>query len=309
MQRPSRNRRNAVNEPQTGIFAEGTPHQIFLEFELHAGAAPRELPGRALALAAPPGGEQVVAFGPRLAASLAAAPMPDAAFAFAPVNGLEGHAAPATQRDLFVWLHGSQRDELFARALAWRDALAGCAALAAEAHGFRFRDGRDLTGFEDGTANPQGEARHAVALIDAGCCAGGSFLLAQRWIHDLAGFAALPVADQERVIGRTKADSVELTGAAMPADSHVSRTDLKRDGQAVRIYRRSSPVGGVSDAGLYFLAFSAEVERYRQLLASMFGVVGDGRRDRLLSFSRPISGSFFYAPPREALALAFGDGD
>ena len=298
---------------QTGIFAEGTEHHIFLEFDVpaqdNAGAAPMQLPGRALAQEAPPDGQQVVAFGPRLAAAAAIAPMPEQDFTFAPIDGIDGCAAPATPRDLFVWLHGNRRDELFARALQWRDTLAGCAVLAAEAHGFRFRDNRDLTGFVDGSANPKGDARYPVALIESGPCAGGSFVFTQRWVHDLAGFNALAVAEQERVIGRTKADSVELTGNAMPPDSHVSRTDIRRDGTGVKIYRRSSPVGGVGDAGLYFLAFSAEVERYRMLLASMFGTAGDGLRDRLLSWSRPTSGSFFYAPPPAGLNHAFRNGN
>ena len=299
-------------EHQTSIFLEGTEHHIFLEFDVPAlengGTVPLRLPGRTLALAAPPGGGQVVAFGPRLAGALAIAQTPERDFSFAPIKGLDGHVAPATQRDLFLWLHGNRRDELFACALQWRDALTGCATLAAQAHGFRFRDSRDLTGFVDGSANPRGEARYPVALIDAGPCAGGSFVFAQRWVHDLAGFNALPVAEQERVIGRTKADSVELEGDAMPADSHVSRTDIKRDGAALKLYRRSSPVGGIEDAGLYFLAFSAEVERYRLLLASMFGATGDGLRDRLLSWSRPVSGSFFYAPPPADLERAFRNG-
>lgn len=113
-----------------------------------------------------------------------------------------------------------------------------------------------------------------VALVDAVPHAGGSFIMAQRWIHDLAGFGALPVADQERVIGRTEADSIELTGNAMPPDSHVSRTDIKHGGEAVKIYRRSSPVGRVADAGLYFLAFSADPDRFRWLLESMYGLAG-----------------------------------
>lgn len=290
---------------QPGIFQEGTQHHVFLEFALRG--APGVLPGGALAAAGIDAGHQVIAFGPALCDALGAIAAPEHDFGFESLDGKDGMHAPATQRDLFVWLHGDRRDELFARALAWRDALAGVADIAHEDHGFLFRDSRDLTGFVDGSANPKAEARMAAALVDAGEHAGGSFVLAQRWVHDLAGFAGLTVHEQERVIGRTKPDSVELTGDAMPPDSHVSRTDLKRDGRPVKIYRRSSPVGGVRDAGLYFLAFSADVARFRWLLDSMFGRTGDGLRDRLLGWSRPVTGSFFYAPPQATLPVAFSD--
>ena len=288
-----------MDRHQPGIFREDGSHHIFLEFAVHG--APTRVPCRALDPAPIKAGNEVVAFGPGLVGGLAAINAPETMQAFVAVEGIDGLSAPATQQDLFVWVHGEQRDEVFARALAWRDTLAGWAEIVREEHGFRFRDNRDLTGFVDGTANPKDDARLAAALLGSGDHAHGSFVLAQRWVHDLAGFAALRVADQERVIGRTKPDSIELTGDEMPRDSHVSRTDLERDGQAVKIFRRSAPVGGVRDPGLYFLAFSADINRFHWLLESMFGLAGDGRHDRLLGFSRPVSGSFFYAPPIDAL--------
>ena len=283
---------------QKGIFQEGAPHHIVLELELAAAADARaRLPGRRLIEAPVPDGSQVVAFGP---GALGSAPGTPASLG--PFQGYAGeHTAPATQADAFIWLHGHRRDELFARAIEWRDTLAPHAAIVREEQGFMFRDSRDLTGFVDGTANPKGDARRQSALIDEGPHRGGSFVLAQRWVHDLVGFGRLDIDDQERVIGRTKADSIELTGDAMPPDSHVSRTDLP----GASIYRRSMPVGGVGDAGLFFLAFSADQGRFVRLLDSMFGRSEDGRHDRLLGYSRPVSGSFYYAPPAAALAEAF----
>lgn len=273
---------------QDGIFSEDVDHHVFLEFSLRE--REKTLPRTELAVAPVDGGAQVVAFGPKLA---------DVPLAgFSTVDGLAGLTAPGTQQDIFVWLHGLGRDELFARALAWRDALAPVAEVAFENHGFKFRDSRDLTGFVDGTANPKDDARHAAALT----ADGGSFVLGQRWVHDLGRFAALTVGDQERVFGRTKPDSVELTGDAMPEDSHVSRTDLP----GTKIWRRSAPVGGVRDPGLFFLAFGADVERFQTLLHSMFGLTGDGLHDRMLRFSKPITGSFYYAPPAATLASVFG---
>ncbi len=284
---------------QPGIFVEGSSHHIFLEFVFPD--PPRRLPCRDLADNPLEAGEEVVAFGPKLAAGLANLPHPAGFRPFATIGGIDGFTAPATQHDLLVWLHGEERDELFARALAWRDAMAALANIAREDHGFTFRDSRDLTGFIDGTANPKAEDRLEAALASRGPEAGGSFVFAQRWLHDLVAFGALSERDQERVIGRTKPDSIELTGDAMPKDSHVSRTDISREGLAVKIYRRSAPAGGVRDAGLYFLAFSADIDRFDWLLQSMFGLSGDGRRDRLLGYSRPVSGSYFYAPPLDSL--------
>lgn len=297
--RPSSATLCSMNRHQPGIFADDSSHHIFLEF-----AAPdptSKLPCRTLVERPMEAGWEVVAFGPELIAGLADMSSPPGMRGFSAIQGIEGFTSPATQHDLLVWLHGNRRDELFVRALAWRDALASVANVAREDHGFRFRDSRDLTGFVDGTANPKADARLDAALVGNGDHAGGSFVLAQRWVHDLTRFSALAVGDQERVIGRTKPDSVELTGDAMPRDSHVSRTDITRDGKAVKIYRRSAPSGGIRDPGLYFLAFSADLDRFDWLLQSMFGLSGDARRDRLLSYSRPVSGSYFYAPPLDAL--------
>ena len=140
---------------QTGIVQDDSSHHIFLEFAVRG--APAALPGRALAMASVPDGAQVLAFGAGLSRSLAEVPAPEGIADFTAIEGAEGLSAPATQRDLFIWLQGERRDELFARALAWRDALIEVADLATEEHGFRFRDSRDLTGFVDGSANPKGD--------------------------------------------------------------------------------------------------------------------------------------------------------
>ena len=281
---------------QPGIFLQGASHHIFLEFD--CAEPPARLPGGDLLAE---DGSQVIAFGKRLADHLAGFAPPPGMRDFKTVAGARGFHAPGSQRDLFIWLQGDVRDELFATALAWRDALAPVAELAADNQGFLFRDSRDLTGFVDGSGNPKGDARAAAALIGEGPHAGGSFVFAQRWVHNLRAFGALPVADQERVIGRTKPDSVEFTPDIMPSDAHVARTDLP----GTKIYRRSTPVGGVRDAGLFFLAFSADLKRYRILLDSMFGLAGDRRTDRLLNYTTPTSGGYYYAPPATDLRAAF----
>ena len=271
-----------MNTPQPGIFADTEPLQLALEF-----AAPGlDAAGLAAVLGAL-GGDGVLALGARayrrLGGEAAVADMP----------ALEG--AANTPRDLLVWLQGPRRDRHFDTARAVERALGGGCAL--EVAGFVYRDSRDLTGFVDGTANPKGAAARAAALVPEGAPgAGGSHVLTQKWRHDIAAFGALPVAEQERTIGRTKADSIELAGDAMPADSHVSRVDARRGGVPQTLYRRSFPYGGLAEHGLYFLAFACEAARFELLLRRMFGAAEDGIRDRLANFSAALSGAFWFAP-------------
>jgi putative iron-dependent peroxidase len=163
-----------------------------------------------------------------------------------------------------------------------------------------YRDSRDLTGFVDGTENPPVEEAHDVAIVPSGQKgAGGSHVVAMRWVHDLTSFHALTRAEQEGTIGRTKPDSVELDDK--PATAHISRVVIEEDGEELEIYRRSVPYGRVAELGLYFIAFSADPSRYHKMLARMFGTTSDGVHDRLTDFTRPVSGSFYFAPSLDAL--------
>lgn len=303
----------AMTNAQTGIFFEGTRHHYFLEYVLETDATPADLRTAlrkaidAVARAAhgtPP--ELVIAFGPQAWILLSPDGSPEHLRSFAPIEGPEGMHAPATQHDVFIWVHGDRVDEVFLAALQVHREIAPLARLMLEEPGFVFRDKRDLSGFVDGSANAEGEDRLPIALIPGGeACAGGSYVLGMRWIHDLASFHALSEAEQERVIGRTKPDSVEFDDDEMPPDSHVARTDRKRDGVAQKLYRRSTPIGSVDAHGLYFLAFACDPSRFEFLLESMYGVDG-GPTDRLLQFSKPTTGSFFFAPSRNDLAALIG---
>ncbi|MEE8468141.1 MAG: Dyp-type peroxidase [Planctomycetota bacterium] len=296
-------------KPQPAIFTEGSSHHYFLEFDVPPHA---ELSGliRGLQEALAPVGAAtaghepvvVVGFGDALWRRWAPSSCPDQLRAFQPIQGVGQHRAPATQHDLWFWIHGDHIDENLARALHVGRALQGAASLALEERGFTHRDSRDLTGFIDGTANPTGDERQLVALVPDGTPgAGGSFVLAQRWVHDLQAFWALPTAEQERVIGRTRPESVEFEGDAMPADSHVSRTDIEHDGVSQKLYRRSAPFGTVREQGLYFLGFACDPGRFEAILSSMFGTSGDGEHDRLIEYSKPTSGAFYFAPSQSDL--------
>jgi putative iron-dependent peroxidase len=297
-----------MTTPQPGIFLEGSRFHHALEYTVPAAVA-SDAVGPALKAAFGGGAEvgRVVAFGHALWARLAPARMPMGFVDFEAIEGWDGTGSPATQADLFVWLHGVGHDEVFEAALAVHRALAPVASLNLDLPGFVYRDARDLTGFIDGTANPKGDDRLAAALVPQGAPgAGGAFVLGQRWVHDLEAFARLPVAEQERVIGRTKPDSIELEGEAMPPDSHVSRTDVSLDGVAQKIYRRSFPYGTAAEQGLYFLAFSCGIERFAIQLARMFGTSDDGLHDRLTAFTRPVTGSYWFAPSVQGLAEVMG---
>jgi putative iron-dependent peroxidase len=289
---------------QTGIFSEGSVAHYALEFNVASGNALAAALRQARTDAAEVSGTQVVtAFSGPAWQSLGGT-SPEGLRPFEKIGAAPGPVAPATQRDVLFWLHGAAHDDVFDAALAVGRAMAPVATPALDLRGFVYHDSRDLTGFVDGSANPKGDARQDAALISDGPGAGGAFVLSQQWIHDLDSFNALDVSEQEGVIGRTKPDSIELEGDAMPADSHVSRTDVKIGGVAMKIYRRSFPYGSVGAKGLYFLSFARDIARFDVQLQRMYGVSGDGLRDRVTEFSAAVTGSYWFAPSEEDLAAA-----
>jgi putative iron-dependent peroxidase len=178
--------------------------------------------------------------------------------------------------------------------------LGGIATVSEETSSWPYQHDRDLTGFIDGTENPPVDEAAGVAVVPDGPGAGGSHVVAMRWVHDLAAFHRLAVAEQEATIGRTKPDSVELD--AKPPTAHISRVVIEEDGEELEIYRRSAPYGRVQELGLYFVAFSADRTRFDKMLARMFGTAGDGVHDHLTDFTKPVSGSYYFAPSLEAIA-------
>jgi len=289
-------------KPQSGIFVEGNPAHFVLEFSLKAATRKAELRSALRdARHQDDAGVAVVTAYSQDAWRMLTSQDPEG-----PRNFTALGDAPATQRDILVWAHGGDHDDVFDTIRAIGRALAPVAEIALDLRGFVYRDSRDLTGFIDGTANPKDDARLEAALIPSGPATGGAYVLTQQWIHDLDAFGALDVTEQERVIGRTKPDSIELEGAAMPPDSHVSRTDVTVDGVTQTIYRRSFPYGSVATHGLYFLAFARDIDRFDVQLRRMYGVSGDGVRDRLTDYSRAVTGSYWFAPSADALDRALG---
>ena len=215
---------------QIGIFDETPTHHFFLEYVLADGADIGRV-ARCVSNLQRTGdpARRVLAFGTGLARRLFDEALPADFSDFEPIDGVR-RKVPATPRDLWVWVHADNSSDALDAMLAVQAAVRDCFRLALDVAGFRYHDSRDLTGFVDGSANPKGDAQHAAALVQTGPAAAGSIVFTQCWEHDLAAFHALAENEQERVIGRTKPDSIELQGDEMPPDSHVSRTDLKVDG-------------------------------------------------------------------------------
>ena len=294
--------------PQAGIFAEGRTHFYYLEYQLHPEAATqdvRQALRSALAVKGEEASETVVAFGNDAWNRLNPTWHPEGFQAFSALAGVAGASVPSTQRDVLFWIQSGRRDVTMQVVLAIHSFMHAVGALQLDLAGFQYLDSRDLIGFIDGTANPKEDKAREAALIPEGKPgAGGAFVLSQQWVHNLPAFHTLSQSEQEQVVGRTKPDSIEFEGEAMPPTAHVSRTDYKENGKALKIFRRSAPYGTVKEHGLYFLAFSCELRRFQVLLERMFGASGDGFSDKLIRYSKPVTSSYWFAPSREALIQA-----
>ncbi|MGB1091876.1 MAG: Dyp-type peroxidase [Oceanobacter sp.] len=295
--------------PQIGIFTQGSTQYYYLEYQIDWSKPLADI--RAALKAAVQQNlptNLVVAFGQQAWSQLVAEQpdsisMPEGLCDFAPIESRDGYVLPSTQSDLFFWIHSGRTDDNFDRVQSIATAMEGFAELVLDLPGFCYHDSRDLSGFVDGSANPKTDStRLEAALIPEGKPgAGGAFVLGQKWIHNLKAFHQMPVKEQEGVIGRTKPDSIELEGDDMPENSHVSRTDAKVDGVAMKMWRRSAPFASASEKGLFFLAFACELRRYEVLLERMYGLAEDGVRDRLIEFSTPVRSSYWFAPSLEDL--------
>jgi putative iron-dependent peroxidase len=286
--------------PQAGIFALGTSSHAYLELDLEPGVPPSAL-ATALANLREPrttiGGVNLVSgFRPELWREQLGMPAPADTRGFEePLVGPDGFAMPATQHDALLWLAGSAYDVVFDEARGAIAALADVAVPAAETSSWPYRRDRDLTGFQDGTENPSLARASEVALVAPGQPgAGGSVLLLQRWAHDAAAWEALAIADQERAMGRTKRDSLELD--PRPENSHVARTDQDDFGE---IFRRNMPYGTVTEHGTMFVGFACEQVRLQRMLENMAGL--HGPRDELTHYTAPLSGAYYFVPAVAAI--------
>jgi porphyrinogen peroxidase len=225
-----------------------------------------------------------------------------------PFPGFAGsrHTAVATDGDLLLHLRAHRLDLCFELAQRLMERFAGDARVVDEVHGFRSFDERDLLGFVDGTENPEGaDALAAVVVGDEDpTFAGGSYVVVQKYLHDLAAWDALAIEEQERAIGRTKLSDLELPDDVKPANSHVALTTIvDDDGEEHQIVRFNMPFGsvGAGEFGTYFIGYARSPDVIEQMLTNMFVGKPPGNYDRILDFSTAVTGNLFFVPTIDML--------
>lgn len=292
-----------MSSPQASIFAEMCQHQWYVHLSREGEASQeadldhiRSVLSQAVSDSQAKGINLVVGFGPELLADLGG-DVPADFQRFETVKSIDGSGKEAigTQEELLLWMNSPQIDDVWKTQYDARTALSGHMSVARETITFIYRNSLDMTGFIDGTGNPKPEEEHQVALVPEGeVAAGGSFILAQRWVHDLEGWNQMSLSDQEKAIGRTKADSTRLEH--QEDYSHLSHVEETEDGRIDEIMRRSTPYAfHDGTVGLYFMAFSRKQEILRNMLDAMYGREGQPR-DKLTDYSNPASGSYYFAP-------------
>jgi putative iron-dependent peroxidase len=300
-------------EPQAILMAP-TEAAIFLVLCVDEGAEDdlrdllRDIGGliRSVGFRIPDGGLGcVVGLGSALWDRLVGWPRPAGLHSFAGLSGSR-HMAVATPGDLLFHIRAHRADLCFELAQRLVERLHGSAEVVDEVHGFKSFDERDLLGFVDGTENPVGAAAPAAAVIsdEDPDFAGGSYVLVQRYLHDLAAWDVLAVAEQERVVGRTKLNDIELPDEIKPANSHVALTTIVDDAcQERQIVRYNMPFGRVGDGefGTYFIGYARTPVVLEQMLTNMFIGNPPGNYDRILDFSTATTGSLFFVPTVEFL--------
>lgn len=211
-----------------------------------------------------------------------------------------GRHAVATPGDLLFHIRAERKDLCFELATQIMIALGNAVAPADEVHGFRYFDDRDLLGFVDGTENPVNQAAIDATLVgeEDAAFAGGSYVIVQKYLHDLAGWNALPTETQERIIGRTKLADIELDDAVKPTSAHNALTTIVENGKEIKIVRENMVFGqpGQGEFGTYFIGYARSPRTIEQMLQNMFVGRPPGNYDRLLDFSRAVTGNLFFAP-------------
>ncbi|MEV5011206.1 Dyp-type peroxidase [Streptomyces sp. NPDC093064] len=301
-------------EPQP-VLSPLTGAAIFLVVTIDRGGEPvvrdmlSELNGlqRAVGFRATPDGKLsvVVGIGSEAWDRLFAGPRPAELHRFRELDGAR-HRAVSTPGDLLFHIRAARPDLCFALAAEIMERIRSVVTVRDEVHGFKYFDVRDLLGFVDGTENPTGRAANTAVLIgdEDPEFAGGSYVIVQKYVHDLEAWNALPVEAQEMVIGRRKLSDVELDDAIKPADSHVALTTIEDpDGAKHEILRDNMPFGtvGQGEFGTYFIGYARTPAVIERMLERMF--LGDppAAHDRILDFSTAVTGSLFSVPTSDFL--------
>ena len=297
---------SAIPQP---VVAQLTRAAIFLIVTVNAGpqcnAAVQALCGDLAALLRAVGFRDlegrlscVMAFGSDAWDRLFGAPKPKELHPFREIHGR--HHAPATSGDILFHIRSTRMDLCFELATQIMSRLGGAVSTVDEVHGFSYFDDRDLIGFVDGTENPVDQAAADATIIgdEDTAFAGGSYVIVQKYLHDLKGWNVLPIEEQERIIGRTKLSDIELDDAVKPTSAHNALTTIMEDGKQLEIVRDNMPFGevGKGEFGTYFIGYARSPRRIEQMLVNMFVGRPPGNYDRLLDFSRAVTGTLFFVP-------------
>jgi porphyrinogen peroxidase len=289
------------------VVAQLTRAAIFLVVTVNAGAecnaAVRALCGDLAALLRAVGFRDlegrlscVMAFGADAWDRLFGVPKPKELHPFREIHGR--HHAIATPGDILFHIRSTRMDLCFELATQIMSRLSGAVSTVDEVHGFSYFDDRDLIGFVDGTENPVEQAAVDATIIgeEDASFAGGSYVIVQKYLHDLKGWNALPIEEQEKIIGRTKLSDVELD--EKPSSAHNVLTTITEDGKQLEIVRDNMPFGdvGKEEFGTYFIGYARSPSRIEQMLMNMFVGKPPGNYDRLLDFSRAVTGTLFFVP-------------
>ncbi|NWE78673.1 MULTISPECIES: Dyp-type peroxidase [Pseudomonas] len=246
----------------------------------------------------------VAGFGSKAWDALFGGPRPAALHPFKEV-GVAGRLAPATPGDILLHIRAEQMDLCFELATQLMAALGDAVTVVDEVQGFRYFDMRSIIGFVDGTENPVG--RKAVGFTIVGDedpdFSGGSYVMVQKYLHNMKAWNELSVEAQERVIGRTKLSDIELDDATKPSNSHSALTTITKDGEEVKILRDNMPFGrpGAGEFGTYFIGYARSPEPLELMLENMFVGRPAGNYDRLLDFSTAVTGGLFFIPSADLL--------
>jgi putative iron-dependent peroxidase len=240
----------------------------------------------------------IMAFGSDAWDRLFGAPRPKELHPFKEIRGV--HHAVATPGDILFHIRAARMDLCFELAAQIMSRLDGAVSTADEVHGFQYFDDRDLLGFVDGTENPVDQAAVDATLIgeEDAAFAGGSYVIVQKYLHDLAAWNAVPVEQQEKIVGRTKLSDIELDDATKPTYAHNALTIIEEGGVELKIVRANMPFGevGKGEFGTYFIGYCRTPRRIEQMLENMFVGKPPGNYDRLLDVSRAVTGTLFFVP-------------
>src|SRR5579864_8605478 len=226
-------------------------------------------------------------------------PRPKELHPFREIRAGSRHAV-ATPGDLIFHIRAKRMDLCFELATQIMARIGEAVVPVDEVHGFRYFDDRDLIGFVDGTENPSGDAAVDAVLIggEDAAFAGGSYVIVQKYLHDLAGWNTLSTEAQERIIGRKKLSDIELDDSVKPTSAHSALNTITKDGKEVKILRDNMPFGRPAhgEFGTYFIGYARSPRTIEQMLENMFIGRPPGNYDRILDFSRAVTGNLFFAP-------------